>query len=130
MASDRLIPSAAGGIKSNADWRLGKHGRIDHAGYNDQEGGGGYLSSGRNGPALSRRWQARFNAPMGARIWSLVAFSDKEELARVRMSFLKKKLGLTDPDAEFDKAIMAIGEKMKDDRTKNRVTVGKLSAFS
>jgi hypothetical protein len=69
---------------------------------------------------------------------SLVAFSDKEEVARVRNNFLKKKLGLTVPDAELDKAIMAIGEKMQGDRTKNRVTVyylladhfGKLSLFS
>lgn len=69
---------------------------------------------------------------------TLVAFGDKKELARVRESFLKKKLGLTAPDAEFDKAIMAIGEKMKADHTKNRVTVyyllaeqfGKLSAFN
>jgi hypothetical protein len=69
---------------------------------------------------------------------SLVAFSDKEEVARVRTNFLKKKLGLTNPDAELDKAIMAIGEKMKGDRTKNRVAVyymlaehfGKLSAFT
>lgn len=69
---------------------------------------------------------------------SLVAFSDKEEVARVRTKFLKKKLGLTNPDAELDKAITAISEKMKADRTKNRVTVyylladhfGKLSLFS
>ena len=69
---------------------------------------------------------------------SLVAFTDKEEVARVREHFLKKKLGLTTPDAELDKAIMAIGDKMKGDRTKNRVTVyyllaehfGKLSTVS
>ena len=69
---------------------------------------------------------------------SLVAFSDKEEVARVRTNFLKKKLGLTAPDAELDKAVMAIGENMKGDRTKNRVTVyyllaehfGKLSALT
>ena len=56
----------------------------------------------------------------------------------MRTNFLKKKLGLTDPDAELDKAITAISEKMKADRTKNRVTVyylladhfGKLSMFS
>jgi hypothetical protein len=68
----------------------------------------------------------------------LVAFSDKEEVARVRTNFLKKKLGLTAPDAELDKAVMAIGEKMKGDRTKNRVTVyyllaehfGQLSALT
>jgi len=69
---------------------------------------------------------------------SLVAFSDKEEVARVRTNFLKKKLGLTNPDAELDQAITAIGEKMKGDRSKNRVTVyylladhfGKLSTFA
>jgi len=69
---------------------------------------------------------------------SLVSFTDKEEVARVRNNFLKKKLGLTNPDADLDKAIVAIGDKMKGDRTKNRVTVyylladhfGKLSAFS
>lgn len=69
---------------------------------------------------------------------SLVAFSDKEEVARVRTNFLKKKLGLTNPDAELDEAIMAIAKTMKGDRTKNKVTVyylladhfGKLSAFA
>ena len=69
---------------------------------------------------------------------SLVSFTDKEEVARVRDNFLKKKLGLTNPDADLDKAIMAVGDKMKADRTRNRVTVyyllaehfGKLSAFT
>lgn len=69
---------------------------------------------------------------------SLVSFTDKEEVARVRTNFLKKKLRLSDPDAELDKAIKAVGDQMKGDRTKNRVTVyylladhfGKLSAVS
>jgi 3-dehydroquinate synthetase len=69
---------------------------------------------------------------------SLVSFADKEEMARVRDNFLKKKLGLTNSDAELDTAINTISEKMKGDRTKNRVTVyyllaehfGKLSSFS
>jgi hypothetical protein len=69
---------------------------------------------------------------------SLVSFTDPEEVARVRNNFLKKKLGLTAADADLDKAIMSAGEKMKGDRTKNRVTVyyllaadfGKLSMFS
>lgn len=69
---------------------------------------------------------------------SLVSFSDKEETARVRENFLKKKLGLTQSDAELDAAIAAVGEQMKADRTKNRVTVyyllaekfGKLSTFA
>ena len=69
---------------------------------------------------------------------SLVSFTDKSELERVRESFLKKKLGLTQSDDELDGAIAVVGEKMKDDRTKNRVTVyylladhfGKLSDFA
>lgn len=68
---------------------------------------------------------------------SLVSFTDKEEVARVRVNFLKKKLGLTNSDAELDQAINAAADKMKGDRTKNRVTVyyllaehfGKLSAL-
>ena len=68
---------------------------------------------------------------------SLVSFSDDKEIARVRNNFLKKKLALTDADADLDKAIDDVREKMKGDRTKNRVTVyylladhfGKLSAF-
>ncbi len=54
---------------------------------------------------------------------SLVAFSDKIELDRVRTNFLKKKLGLVHSDAMLDAAIAAVGERMKADRTKNRVTV-------
>jgi outer membrane protein OmpA-like peptidoglycan-associated protein len=54
---------------------------------------------------------------------SLVSFSDPAELARVRTNFLKKKCGLTDSDEMLDAAIADVGERMKDDRTKNRVTV-------
>ena len=69
---------------------------------------------------------------------SLVSFTDKEEVARVRTNFLKKKLGLTNSDTELDQAITAVADKMKGDRTKNRVTVyyllaehfGKLSTFA
>ncbi len=68
---------------------------------------------------------------------SLVSFSDKDEIARVRENFLKKKLGLTNSDTDLDKAIGAVATTMKDDRTKNRVTVyylladrfGKLATF-
>jgi len=67
---------------------------------------------------------------------SLVAFTDKGEVARVRDHFLKKALGLTLSDSELDSAIATVGEKMKGD--KNRVTVyyllaekfGRLSAFA
>jgi len=69
---------------------------------------------------------------------SLVSFTDPEEVARVRNNFLKKKLGIAESDNELDKAIMAAADRMKGDRTKNRVTVyylladhfGKLSMFS
>ncbi len=54
---------------------------------------------------------------------SLVAFSDPKELDRVRNNFLKKKLGRTDSDSVLDAAIAKVGETMKADRTKNRVTV-------
>jgi hypothetical protein len=53
---------------------------------------------------------------------SLVAFSDKKEVERVRDHFLKHKLGLTNSDPELDKAIMEVGEKMKTGHGKNRVT--------
>jgi Protein of unknown function (DUF2853) len=69
---------------------------------------------------------------------SLVAFSDKEEVARVRDHFLKKKLGLTQSEAELDAGLKAVAAKMKGDHSRNRVTVyyllaehfGKLSVFS
>ncbi|WP_309622677.1 DUF2853 family protein [Novosphingobium sp.] len=54
---------------------------------------------------------------------SLVSFSDKTETDRVRTNFLKKKLGLTQADTVLDQAIAKVGEAMKADRTKNRVTV-------
>lgn len=54
---------------------------------------------------------------------SLVSFSDDVEIGRVRENFLKKKLGLTNPDSELNAAIAAVGQRMKGDRTKNRVTV-------
>lgn len=69
---------------------------------------------------------------------SLVSFTDPKELERVRESFLKKKLGLTDDDAALDAAIAKVGGTLAADRTKNRVTVyylladhyDKLSLFS
>lgn len=69
---------------------------------------------------------------------SLVSLTDKEEVARVRNNFLKKKLGLTQSDGDLDKAIAEVGAKMKADRTKNRVTLyylladhfGKLGTFA
>jgi outer membrane protein OmpA-like peptidoglycan-associated protein len=49
--------------------------------------------------------------------------SDKKERETVRENYLKKKLGLANPDGELDEAVVAVGQRMKADRTKNRVTV-------
>src|SRR5450432_3930768 len=54
---------------------------------------------------------------------SLVAASDPEEMERVRDSFLKKKLALTQPDAELDAAVSEVTDRMKGDHSKSRVTV-------
>ncbi|WP_312165994.1 DUF2853 family protein [Phenylobacterium sp.] len=54
---------------------------------------------------------------------SLVSFSDPAEVGRVRENYLKKKLGLTLSDADLDDAIADVGERMRGDPTKNRVTV-------
>ena len=69
---------------------------------------------------------------------SLVSCSSKDELARVRDSWLKKKLGLTDDDAKLDKTISEICATMKAETRKSRVTfyyliaekVGKLSSLA
>ena len=53
---------------------------------------------------------------------SLVSCSDKSERDRVRDGFMKKKLALTDSDADLDKALMDICRQMKADRDKPRVT--------
>jgi hypothetical protein len=68
---------------------------------------------------------------------SFVSCTDKAERDRVRDSFLKKKLVLSGSDAELDKAIMDVCQKMNADRDKPRVTFyyllaekyGKLAAF-
>lgn len=53
---------------------------------------------------------------------SLVSCSSKDELARVRDSWLKKKLALGDDDKKLDGAIKDVCEAMKADKRKNRVT--------
>ncbi len=68
---------------------------------------------------------------------SLVAASDPEELKRVRDGFMKKKLGLTQPDAELDAALKDVMKRMAGEHDKSRVTVcyllaekfGKLDLF-
>jgi hypothetical protein len=54
---------------------------------------------------------------------SFVAGASPDELKRVRESWLKKKLALTASDADLDKAIQSVMEKMKADHMKERVTV-------
>lgn len=53
---------------------------------------------------------------------SLVSCSDKSERDRVRDNFLKKKLGLTLPDSELDKAVMDVCQAMSAEHDKPRVT--------
>ena len=51
----------------------------------------------------------------------LVACSSKEELLRIRDSWCKKKLALTQADADLEKGIHDVCEKMKGDKNKSRV---------
>lgn len=53
---------------------------------------------------------------------SLVSFSDKAELDRVKKGFMTKKLEITD-EAKADALLAEVEEAMKADRTRNRVTV-------
>jgi hypothetical protein len=53
---------------------------------------------------------------------SLVSCSSKDELARVRDSWCKKKLGLTQGDDDLDNGINDICETMKAEQRKHRVT--------
>jgi hypothetical protein len=50
-----------------------------------------------------------------------VSMTDSAEVKRVVDGFCAKKLGLDAKAAEA--AVLAVGEKMKDDKTKHRVTV-------
>jgi len=68
---------------------------------------------------------------------SFVSCSDKSERERMRDRFLRGKLALADGDADLDRAVMDVCERMKADRDKARVTFhyllaqryGKLSMF-
>lgn len=53
---------------------------------------------------------------------SLVSFGNPAETRRVRESFCKKTLGLTDPDAVLDSAIAEVGQRMSDSTSTHRVT--------
>jgi DNA-binding Lrp family transcriptional regulator len=53
---------------------------------------------------------------------ALVSCSSKEELERVRDNFMKKKLKMSEPDAELDKILKSVCEQMKAAHDKSRVT--------
>ena len=53
---------------------------------------------------------------------AFVAASDSSELDRVRESWLKKKLGQSESDADLDVAIADVASTMSADRRKSRVT--------
>jgi hypothetical protein len=53
---------------------------------------------------------------------ALVSASDGNELLTVRESWLKKKLALTDADADLDASIGVVAAAMKGDNRKRRVT--------
>ena len=57
---------------------------------------------------------------LNSRDGALVAFSDQDELARVRDSFLKKKLGLKQANEALDAAISEVGKRLKGVRNRNR----------
>ncbi|HNZ55883.1 MAG TPA: DUF2853 family protein [Methylophilaceae bacterium] len=50
-----------------------------------------------------------------------VAATDESERITVRENFLKKKLGLTNSDAELDAAVEAVGAVLKDEHFKSRL---------
>jgi hypothetical protein len=88
-----------------------------------------WASDVKNMHPMQTMWRSRASSAIGialqSRDASLVAFSDKSELDRVRDSFLKKKLGLTQSDDELDAAINAVGDKMRTTppRTGSRSTI-------
>lgn len=53
---------------------------------------------------------------------SLVSCSSKSELERVRESFMKRKLKMTEADADLDAAIKGVCDRMKAAHDKHRVT--------
>ncbi len=80
----------------------------------------------RFSPALNEKAVAAIVKHLGIALKSndasMVSCSSKDELTRVRESWLKKKLALTGTDADFDKAIADVCSTMKGDAKKHRVT--------
>ncbi len=68
--------------------------------------------------ALASRYRLVMSQPDSA----VVAFTDPDELERVRENFLIKRLGLS-ADDDLEGGISAVGEKMKGVSRKSRITV-------
>lgn len=88
--------------------------------------------------AVVEKMASTYRLVLSKRDSASVSASDPAELATVRENFLKKKLGLTQPDAELDAAIAEVMASMKDGKANPRLAVyyllaekfGKLSVFS
>lgn len=87
--------------------------------------------------AVVEKMATTYRMVLSHRDSALVSFSDPAEVETVRENFLKKKLGLTEPDDELDAAIKAVGASMTHSRAKPRLAVyylladkfGKLDVF-
>lgn len=66
---------------------------------------------------------ATYRLVLSNRDAALVSASDPAELKTVRENFLKKKLGLTDSDADLDKAIADVLAAMKNGKPNPRLAV-------
>lgn len=73
--------------------------------------------------AVLDKMASTYRLVLSKRDTALVSASDKAELKTVRESFLKKKLGLTQSDADLDKAIRDVLDQMKDGKPNPRLAV-------
>lgn len=74
-------------------------------------------------PAIIEKMAATYRLVLSKRDSALVSAGDPAEVATVRDNFLKKKLGLTLPDAELDTAIHDVLAHMKDGKPNPRLAV-------
>ncbi|AKT50587.1 DUF2853 family protein [Arsenicicoccus sp. oral taxon 190] len=87
--------------------------------------------------AVIDKMAATYRLALSNRDAATVSASDPAELETVRDNFLKKKLGLTQSDAELDAAIKDVLASMKDGKSNPRLAVyyllaekfGKLDVF-
>ena len=74
-------------------------------------------------PAVVEKMASTYRLVMQKADAALVSASDPEELKTVRENFLKKKLGLTNSDADLDQAIKDVLAEMKDGTSNPRLAV-------